>query len=260
MSMSHHHHQQRTPSRREIAEEERKKRKEAENAMRAQRSMQAGPGSRRSTGMSPRASYESIPTQQHYSQQQHYPQQQQQHYQQQPMQQQQGGHYPPPYHPHQQQQQQQQQQQYQQQPVPYQQQPQHSDSKGSDKGGGLFSKFKQALSFAPGRQSGGGQPDNDYPMVQPISMNSANDLAAATAAAAPMQRVAAPMPQQSQAPAASRGAQGSQAQPDTAHVRDMQHRISVLEAQLQEVDEIKRQLVAEQRSANDWKDKWNYQV
>lgn len=40
----------------------------------------------------------------------------------------------------------------------------------------------------------------------------------------------------------------------------MQMQISVLQSQVQQVDELKRQLALEQRAGNDWKEKWNYQV
>jgi hypothetical protein len=43
-------------------------------------------------------------------------------------------------------------------------------------------------------------------------------------------------------------------------VRDLQHKVSVLEAQLQEVEELKRRLLAEQRMATDWKERWNFQA
>lgn len=43
-------------------------------------------------------------------------------------------------------------------------------------------------------------------------------------------------------------------------VRDLQHKVSVLESQLQELDEARRRAVAGERTALDWKEKWNYQV
>ncbi|GAX84331.1 hypothetical protein CEUSTIGMA_g11753.t1 [Chlamydomonas eustigma] len=42
-------------------------------------------------------------------------------------------------------------------------------------------------------------------------------------------------------------------------VRNMMQRINVLESQVQEVDELKRQLALEQRTGLEWKEKWNYQ-
>jgi len=42
-------------------------------------------------------------------------------------------------------------------------------------------------------------------------------------------------------------------------VRDLQHKVGVLEAQLQETDELKRRVVAGERTATEWKEKWNYQ-
>ena len=43
-------------------------------------------------------------------------------------------------------------------------------------------------------------------------------------------------------------------------VKDLQHRNSILQSQVQEVDELKRKLQAEQRLATEWKEKWNFQV
>lgn len=45
-----------------------------------------------------------------------------------------------------------------------------------------------------------------------------------------------------------------------SQVRDLQHRISVLEAQLLETDELRRRAGVGERSAAEWKEKWNYQV
>lgn len=46
----------------------------------------------------------------------------------------------------------------------------------------------------------------------------------------------------------------------TSQVRDLQHKVGVMEAQLMEVDDLKRRLGMEQRSATEWKERWNFQV
>ncbi len=45
-----------------------------------------------------------------------------------------------------------------------------------------------------------------------------------------------------------------------AQVKELQKKIQSMEAQIQEVEGLKHRLLAEQRTALDWREKWNYQV
>jgi hypothetical protein len=42
-------------------------------------------------------------------------------------------------------------------------------------------------------------------------------------------------------------------------VKELQHRVLLLSAQVEGYDKAKQQLQLEQRAAQEWKDKWNYQ-
>lgn len=46
---------------------------------------------------------------------------------------------------------------------------------------------------------------------------------------------------------------------DPAQLKDLQHRNHVLQAQVQELEDVKRRLQVEQRTATEWREKWNLQ-
>ncbi|KXZ49631.1 hypothetical protein GPECTOR_20g488 [Gonium pectorale] len=46
---------------------------------------------------------------------------------------------------------------------------------------------------------------------------------------------------------------------DEMQVKDLQHRMQLMQVQVQDYERLKAQLAVEQRAAQDWKEKWNYQ-
>lgn len=143
--------------------------------------------------------------------------------------------------------------------------PQNSEQEG------FYDKVKNMMSFAPGGQS---DRQHERPRTPPERSNTPPRTSPSgyghqhhySSHQQPSGRVsggggghyhapqnhAPPPPPQHHAPPPNN-------QQNPQQVRDLQHRIGVLEAQLQEVDELKRRLTAEQRTANEWKEKWNYQ-
>eukprot|EP00798_Chlamydomonas_sp_ICE-L_P022961 gene22961-30148_t len=128
--------------------------------------------------------------------------------------------------------------------------------------------LKNLLSFAPGRpekslapeavSSGGGAP----PRAEGGQAPPGGRGGAPPAVPAPMageQRELAPNAQRPPPPSGSQAGQDPNRGDATTNTRDMTHRISVLESQLQELDELKRRMAAEQRSVVEWRDRWNFQ-
>ncbi|KAG2487604.1 hypothetical protein HYH03_013743 [Edaphochlamys debaryana] len=52
---------------------------------------------------------------------------------------------------------------------------------------------------------------------------------------------------------------GAEEAADNMTVKDLQHRLQLAQAQVQDYERIKASLAVEQRTANEWKEKWNYQ-
>ncbi|KAJ9516393.1 hypothetical protein QJQ45_011068 [Haematococcus lacustris] len=105
---------------------------------------------------------------------------------------------------------------------------------------GLFDKFKHAFSHDKKPRS----PAQKQPAAQQLDKASAEALKRTSMQDPGHQSVLATAQPNSQ---------------QTQQVRDLQHKVSLMEAQLQEVEQLKLRLLAEQRAATDWKERWNYQ-
>jgi len=117
--------------------------------------------------------------------------------------------------------------------------------------------FKNVLSFAPGRNSSreAEQTPGDYPitMPKPVNRQVSNNIG-------PQNPPQNPGTTQETGPLnVTLGGSGPTSGGGGADVRNLQHKVSLLESQLQELEELKRQLYAEQRTTTEWREKWNYQ-